>query len=113
MSSKVAEAFNRILQLSAFTVTLERPGSPVIQHAIKVSHANFDRNREAPEEMTLNSKEFVISRVEIEGLDIFPIKKGDRLVDENVGGYGINTIYQINIMKGLTGEIVGYRVRTN
>ena len=30
-------------------------------------------------------------------------------MDETSGGYGINTIYEITIMKGLTGEIVGYR----
>jgi hypothetical protein len=113
MSSKISQAFNRILQLSAFSVTWERPGNPVISHTIKVSHANFDRNREGPEELTMAGKEFVVSRTEIEGLDIFPMKKGDRLVDESPGGYGINMVFEIVIMKGLTGEIVGYRVRTN
>ena len=111
MSNKLSSAFNNVLSLTAFPVLWERPGVTPAP-TIKVSSSNYSRNMEGPEEITMKGMEFVIAREQVADNAQFPLKRGDRLVDET-GEYGVNTIKHIEILKGFKGEVVGYRVRTD
>lgn len=110
--SSLKNAFNSVLFLTGFDVTWERPGSATT-HVIKISSSNYSRNKEGPEEMTMTGREFVIPFTQIEGKTLVNLKKGDRLVDERATGFGVNMIEDIEPLKGLKGEIIGYRVRTS
>lgn len=104
------EAFNWILSKHYRTVTMDRI-SPAFSAVIKVSPTNYSRNLEGPENIVFEGREFIITKSELDRISFpFPIKRGDRLLDAEIGKM---TIKEINEMYALGGQIVGYRVRTD
>jgi hypothetical protein len=107
----IQAAFNYALYIKARTMQVYRPvASPAVatQYSIKVGTSNYSRNIQAQEDTVIGGLEFVFSRTDLEKLPIFPLKRGDKIVDVDLG---TNTIVEINEMFG-NGKILGYRIRT-
>jgi hypothetical protein len=104
----LSNAFNLIFQLSAFDCVYERPGEDEC-FTIKIAVSNYGRNQDAMEEVVLKGREFVVPLFELNKTLFNPIKRGDKLVTDN---YGENTVQWVGEMRGLKGELLGFRVRT-
>ena len=104
-------AFNVALSITGFDILWERPGET--PETIRVSSSNYSRNMDGPADVIMEGREFIIAFSEVKDSALLPPKRGERLVDESTAGYGINVIRHIELMKGLGGEIIGYRVRTD
>lgn len=100
-------AFNQILSLHSREMTIEKQDftSTAI---IKVSPSNYFRNLSLPEEIIAEGFEFVITKESLG--DFGEIKRGDRLIDTELG---VNTISFVRPMFDFGGQIMGYRVRTS
>lgn len=105
----MTDAFNSLLTLSKRKMTLARPGV-VDEYEIYASLSNYSRNLAGPEETAIQGREFVISRKDVESTPLFPLQRGDILIDTE---YGENVIDFIDQLNGLGGEVMGYRVRTS
>lgn len=95
--------------MAAFDCQYERPGEEEV-FQIKVAVSNYSRNRETPEETYLPGREFIISAEQLKQTTFYPVKRGDRIITES---YGENVIREIMELRGLRGEILGFRVRTD
>ena len=107
MSSSLGNAFNQLLALHSRKVTIARPGGvgPV---EIKVTPSNYSRNLAGPEEVVIAGREFVISKYTLDSVS-FPVpRRGDRLVDPELGTHIISEVREL---LGFGGSILGYRVR--
>jgi hypothetical protein len=102
-------AFNLALTLAPKRlVTLERPG--VYSVKVNISPGNYARKMMGIGDTIIDGREFVISKEALQLVSAPTIKRGDRITDEEVG---LLTIDDVREMHDLTGEIIGYRVRTN
>lgn len=105
----LSSAFGVLLSVHSRTMTLTRPGG--VSVPIKATPSNYFRNLAGPEEVTFEGKEFVISKVVLDASGFtLPIKKGDRLVDTEMGSH---TVQEIREMFDVGASIMGYRIRTN
>lgn len=104
----LSDAFNTLLQLSQASYVYERPGE-VDTFNVNASVSNYARNIAAPEEMIMEGREFVISSKEFEGQAFTFPKRGDRLISATSQENVIQTVME---MRGMKGELLGYRVRT-
>jgi hypothetical protein len=77
---------------------------------IEASPGNYFRNTAAPEEITIEGKEFVISKSVLDLVYYPAIKKGDRIKDTEIGTM---IVTEVREMFGFGGAIIGYRVRTS
>jgi hypothetical protein len=103
----LANAFLHILSAASFPCRYERPGE-VDCFEINVALSNYSRNRELPEETYLPGREFIIPAKELKATTFYPCKRGDRIISED---YGESVIREITELRGLKGEILGFRVR--
>jgi hypothetical protein len=103
------DAFNTLLQLSQTSYVYERPGE-VDTFNVNASISNYSRNIDGPEEIIMEGREYVISAKEFEGQAFTFPKRGDRLISATSQE---NVIGSVMEMRGMKGELLGYRVRTN
>lgn len=99
--------FGLALLHTEFEVVWEEPGGT--QENIKISKSNYSRNLEAVEEMVIEGREFVIRHEEIKDKSLFPMKRGQRFYDSELDD--VYNIREVNPLRGLKGEVLGYRVR--
>lgn len=105
----VRAALNMMLSIQSRDMTLERPDDN-ISVSIKAAPSNYSRNLQGPEETVMDGREFVISKDVLDGVNFpCPIKRGDRLVDADLGD---NSITEVREMFDIGGAVIGYRVRT-
>ena len=102
----LSDAFNAIL--SNVTSPFEWHRGAVVYTDVKLAVSNYSRNRNGPEEITMEGREFVMSIKETINTHGRP-KRGDILVSDSNGE---NMVESIEEMRGLKGEILGYRIRT-
>lgn len=105
----LSNAFKQILSIAAFPCRYERPGESEC-FEINIALSNYSRNREAPEEIYMQGREFIISAEELKNTTFYPVKRGDRIITEE---YGENVIRDITELRGLKGELLGFRVRAD
>lgn len=101
-------AFNGLLGMHYRSMTLKRLGSPGFSITIKATPSNYFRNLETAGDVTAEGREFIISKTQIDGTAVDKIKKGDRLVDVDMGEM---TIIEAREMFDVGGEIIGFRCR--
>jgi hypothetical protein len=77
---------------------------------IRLAPSNYFRNLAGPDAVTMEGKEFVISKTALTSAGFTNLKKGDRLTDSEIG---INVISEIREMFDIGGVIMGYRIRTS
>jgi hypothetical protein len=107
MSNDLASAFNHLLSIHSRTVSISRPGGAG-PYEIKVTPSNYSRNLAGPEEIKIDGREFVITKGALDAV-AFPVpRRGDRLVDPDMGTHVISEVREL---LGFGGAILGYRVR--
>jgi hypothetical protein len=106
----LSDAFNAALSLVSFTATFERPDDSPTTYDITLALSNYMRNLEGPEEVVSEGREFIIPTKKFQEVTgyIAP-KRGDRIISDT---YGENVIQSIVDVRGLKGELMGFRVRT-
>ena len=106
-SDKLSTAFNQLLGIHCRKVTIERKGvfAPV---QIKVTPSNYNRNLAGPEEVVIKGREFVITKFALEAANFPAPRRGDMIVDPDLGSNSISEVHEI---MGFGGGILGYRVR--
>jgi hypothetical protein len=106
----LGSALDAMLNLKRRPVTIMRPGSPDIIANIYISPSNYSRNLDGPSESIITGREFVISKQVLDSVSFPAPKRGDRLLDPELGTMVIS---DINEMFGLGTDILSYRVRTS
>lgn len=102
-------AFNLALTIAPKrSVTIARPGGYSV--TVNISPGNYARKMMGIGDTVIDGREFVISKDALDSAGAPIIKRGDRITDSEVG---VLTIDDVREMHDLTGEIIGYRVRTN
>jgi hypothetical protein len=101
------EAFDNLINLHHRKMTLVRL-NPSATMPIKVAPSNYSRNLAGPEAIQFEGREFIIPRSQLKA-PFIPLRRGDRLVDTEMGTMSIT---EINEQFDLGGAILGYRVRT-
>jgi hypothetical protein len=71
--------------------------------------SNYSRNLSVTEDMVADGREFVFSKEEFNKLSLTYPKRGDVIIDPDMGALTISEIIEMVIM----GELVGFRVRTS
>jgi len=104
----IREAFNTLTKIHCRDVTLKRLGSPDQTTTCRITPSNYFRNLEGPSHTTIRGREFVIPLDSIATKFSPVLKRGDKLVDTQLGSLAIDEIIE---MYDLGGEILGYRVR--
>lgn len=102
-------AFNFMLNLHWLPATITRPGAVPVTSTIRITPSNYFRNLEVMGKVTSEGKEFVISKEIMDSTAFGIIKKGDRIVNTQLGTMVVSE--SPKEMFGLGGEILGYRVR--
>jgi hypothetical protein len=82
----------------------------IVATAIKLSPSNYSRLLASPEETVVTGREFVVSKNILDAVFFPNIKRGDRIIDPQLGA---NTVTDVKEMHGLGGIIMGYRIRTS
>lgn len=103
--SGIGDAFNLLLAVHKRAVTLKRDAATL---AVFVSPSNYSRNLAGPSDMAIEGREFIISRAQLTGV-FTTIKRGDRIVDAELGNMSIDEIRE---MYDFGGAIIGYRLTT-
>jgi hypothetical protein len=107
--TQLKDAFNGLLKLKSRKMTLSRPGGSSC--TVYAASSNYSRILNGPGETVIYGREFVITRDDLKKVNFpLPLKRGDRLQDEE---FGIKVISEVEEMIGLGGEILGYRIRTS
>lgn len=102
-------ALNMMLGLHSRAVTIERPKTAQT-FSVKAAPSNYSRNLEGPEETVMKGREFVISKTALDEVAFpCPVKRGDRIVDPEIGN---NSIVEVREMFDLGGAVIAYRIRT-
>ncbi len=105
----IKAAFNMVLQLHGRSMTITRYATPTnITGTIRATPSNYFRNMEVAEKITSEGREFVISKDSLDAIAFPVLKKGDRLIDTDLGNMTINEIRE---MFDIGGNIIGFRVR--
>ena len=100
-------AFNILLQVHGRNMTLSRPGGSSV--SVRLAPSNYFRNMEAPEQVVVKGREFVMSKESLDLSGFGLLKRGDRLTDSDLG---TNTISEVREMFDFGGAVIGYRIRT-
>lgn len=100
-------AFDYIISLQGRVVQLERYPAPPI--SLTMAPSNYFRNLSALEETVIEGKEFVVSKREIEDKSASTPKRGDVIIDGELGESTISEVREMVLM----GNVVGYRLRTS
>lgn len=103
-------AFNLMLSLQGRMMTITRPGETPITGDVKMSPSNYSRNLEGPSETVIPGKEFVVSKSALDLIEFPRPKRGDRILDADMGTL---TISEVREMFDLGGKLMGYRLRTS
>ena len=107
--SSLRQAFESLLAKHNREVTISRPGT-VFTGTIKVTPSNYSRILEVAGTVTEQGREFIITKSELERIGFPQLRKGDRLLDAEIGTSVISSIAE---MPDFGGTIMGYRVRTS
>lgn len=107
MSANLGNAFNQLLSIHCRTVTITRPGGPG-PLTIKITPSNYSRNLSAPEEIVIEGREFVVAKFVLDTVGFPMPKRGDRLVDPELG---TSVVSEVRELLGFGGAILGYRIR--
>lgn len=103
------QAFNVLLSRHSRPATLKRIEKPTtLETAIRIAPSNFVSNAEGPADVTIKGREFVISKESIVAPFTPIMKKGDKVVDTELGSMAITEIKE---MYDFGGAIIGYRIR--
>ena len=107
----LADAFNTMLSLKKRNMKLYRVGaSPVNEGYLDVSPSSFQRKLDGPADTIVEGRQFIISKRNFIACGFTgPIKRGDKLLDSELG---VMTIDQIEDLYDLGGAIIGWRVST-
>lgn len=106
----IKNALEFMVNLHNRVVTFKRLGTPDITFQVKASPSNYFRNLAGPSDVVMEGREFVIPKSEfIKNAFTSPIKRGDRLVDTELGTM---IIAESREMYDIGGDIIGFRVRT-
>ena len=102
------QAFNILLSRHSRVATLKRLGTTEQITTCRIAPSNFVSNAEGPADVTIKGREFVISKESIAAPFTPILKKGDKLIDDELGSMAIGEIKE---MYNLGGAIMGYRIR--
>ena len=102
------QAFNALTRLHSKAATLKRLGSPDVSTAVRITPANFFRFIEGPSQTVIHGREYIIPLDSIVTPLAGGIKRGDRLVDPDIG---VMTIDEVIDVYDLGAIPMGYRVR--
>lgn len=103
------DAFNMLLKRHSRTGQISRPGGTALP--IWYTPTNYSRSLQGPSETVFEGREFVITKKALEESAFTgPLKRGDRLIDTELGTL---TMREIEEMFDYGGSVVGYRVRTD
>jgi hypothetical protein len=107
----IKSAFDLMLNLHSRSMTLTRYSTPTdLTGIVTVAPSNYFRNLSGPDSMTMEGREFVISKSSLNAAGFTNLKKGDRLTDTEIG---VSVISEVREMFDFGGEIIGYRIRTS
>lgn len=102
-------AFNLALKIGPRrNVTLSRPGG--YSADVTVSPSNYSRKLEGPSDTVFKGREFILSKEEMLAKSVPTLRRGDRMVDAEMGTMVIEEIIE---MFDIGGDIMGYRLRTD
>lgn len=105
----IRQALDLMLTLHKRSVTLIRKGTPDQSFVIVATPSNYGRTLEVVNSVVEQGREYVLSRTVLETAGFpLPLKRGDRIVDGELGTSVINVITE---MPDLGGAIMAYRVR--
>jgi len=100
-------AFNYIISLQGRVVQLERyPDAPI---SLTMAPSNYFRNFASLEETVIEGREFVVSKKELESKSAEIPKRGDVIIDPELGDSTISEVREMVIL----GSVAGYRIRTS
>lgn len=108
MSINLESAFNYVISLKGKPLTLHDLETDT-QVTFKIAKANYFRNLQGMEEITIKGREFVISKKLLEDSGFPGLEKNTRIID----GSSSFTITEIEEMEALEGQVLGYRVKTS
>ena len=100
-------AFNMLLMMHSRPMTITRRGT-VTTGTVRVAPSNYHRNLEVSGSVTEEGREFVVSKEALDAISFPKPKKGDALVDPDMGTMIIVEAFE---MFSIGAEIVGYRLR--
>lgn len=107
----VRAALDIMLSVHGRDMTITRYATPTNKTGtVRVAPSNYFRNLAGPDAVTMEGKEFVISKTALTAAGFTELKKGDRLSDAELG---VSVISEIREMFDLGGAIMGYRIRTS
>ena len=104
----VKGALNLLLGLQGRTGTILRPGT-ALTGEVKYAPSNYSRNLETVSSTVVMGHEFVIGKDSLDAISFPAPKRGDRLVDADLGTM---TLSEVRAMYDIGGAIIAYRVRT-
>lgn len=107
MSYKLLNAFNFILHAQGKSVTLEQYGGLSI--TVNAAPSNYFRNFTGSEEISIEGREFVISKKDLDDKGFPAPLRGDVIIDSDFGPNNISDVKELIIL----GVVAGYRVRTS
>ena len=104
----IRAALDAMLGIHNRQMNIERPDLNLVV-AVKATPSNYSRNLQGPEQVVVDGKEFVISKHALDTATFpCPPKRGDRLVDPDLGDM---SIVEVREMFDLGGAIIAYRIR--
>lgn len=101
-------AFNAMIAWHGRNGTLKRLG--VGTSSVRFSPSNYGRKLQGPSELIVEGREYVITKDSLTPPMTPLIRRGDRIVDVELGEL---TIDEVKELYDGGGAIMGYRVRTN
>ncbi len=104
-------AFNSLTYFHSRAATLKRLATPSnLESAIRITPSNYFRNQEGPSQVIIEGREFIIPLDTITPKLSPVIKRGDRIVDSQLGTMTIDEILEVYDVGAI---LMGYRVRTD
>ena len=83
--------FNKTLLIQASDMTIHNTNTDV-KHTIKLAPSNYSRNLSGPEEITIEGKEFVVSKKALDAAGYGTLQIGHKIIGADIG---VNTISEI------------------
>ena len=103
----IKKSFIAILRMQQKDFTLFRPGGSSI--TIKVAPSNFFKTTQDVSEITVEGREFIILKDDLDAQTYGIVKRGDKLYHADLGTLTIDTTKE---MYDLGGGVIAYRMRT-
>lgn len=109
------QAFNSLLSIHNRSMKLFRKGAAAplgtVGIDVQATPSNYFRNLEGPSEMVIHGREFILSKENLlQAGFTLPLKRGDYLVDPELGAI---TLSEIREIYNQGGAIMGFRVRSS